>query len=127
MEAKVRATVTLTDDDMPEGFDQGGNAWRVTLRYRGKQLTTPFYTGSMAGEPTAASVLESLILDASCTESSFEEWCADFGYDTDSRRAYSIFMACKATAVKLEKFLGYELNAALSDHEAWVRANTEDE
>lgn len=126
MEAKVRATVTMTDDELPEGFDRSGYAWSVTLRYRGKQLTTPYYTGSMAGEPTAASVLESLLMDASTivVARGFEDWAADFGYDTDSRRALAMYHACQETLRKLQRFLGYELDAALNDPESWSRSNT---
>lgn len=44
--------------------------------------------------PTAASVLYCTILDASALDTSFEYWCADYGYDTDSIRHFNIYQQC---------------------------------
>src|SRR6478752_235815 len=82
--AGMRFTARMTNDPIPENFSRGSHAWKVTLRYRGRQMTVPFYTGSMCGEATAADVLHCLISDASSVDNTFEEWCADFGYDSDS-------------------------------------------
>lgn len=46
--------------------------------------------------PTAEQVLDCLITDASCWESNrtFEDFCAELGYDTDSRKAERVYQAC---------------------------------
>ncbi len=92
------------DPDMSHCMDP----WTVTLRYQGRRLTTNFYMGSgHAGkEPTAADVVSSLILDASAGEQSFEDFCTDLGYDTDSRRAFRTYTACRKTAPKIHRLLG---------------------
>lgn len=107
--AGMRFAVRMTNDPIPEGFSPGSHAWKVTLRYRGRQMTVPFYTGSMCGEVTAADVLHCLISDASSADNTFEDWCADFGYDSDSRKAERTYKACQRIAVKLNKLLGSDL------------------
>jgi hypothetical protein len=53
--------------------------------------------------PTAASVLYSLLLDGLSAEQTFSDWCCDFGYDTDSRKALNSYMTCQDTLGKLRK------------------------
>lgn len=58
--------------------------------------------------PDIASVFDSLVLDASCYENArnFEEFCAEFGYDTDSRKAEAMYNACGQNAKDLARLLG---------------------
>ena len=51
----------------------------------------------------AADVLHSLVMDAQATGYTFEDWCADFGYDSDSRKAYKVYEACLESGVKLRR------------------------
>ena len=54
--------------------------------------------------PCAASVLYSLLSDARCgADYTFDQLCAEFGYDTDSRRALEMYLACQETHQKLSK------------------------
>lgn len=82
------------------------NAWTVTLQYDGRKMTVPFFTGTLAGEPTAADVVSCLCTDASCGEQSFEDFCSDFGYDEDSRSAEATWKACAKTAPRIRRLLG---------------------
>ena len=92
----------IRDDD---GWEH--NAYSVTLRMDGRQITTPFRQGmGIREQPVAFDVLESLLLDASSSEDDFSEFCASFGLDDDSHQAYRMFRACQRTARKLEAFLG---------------------
>lgn len=65
--------------------------------------------------PTAASVLHSLILDSSAAEQSFESWCGDFGYATDSRKAFGIYEACQKNADKLNRVIPRALREQLAE------------
>jgi hypothetical protein len=60
-------------------------------------------------------VLDCLASDACSTDnaSSFEDWCRDIGYDTDSWRAHRTFKIIEAQAAKLKRFLGDDLYEAL--------------
>lgn len=40
----------------------------------------------------------------------FENFCSEFGYDTDSRRAEKIFKACKRSEEKLFRVTGYSVD-----------------
>lgn len=60
--------------------------------------------------PKLDDVLSSLVMDASATERSFPNWCDDFGYDTDSRKALSIYEQCQVNADKLVK-AGIDIDA----------------
>ena len=83
------------------------NAWKATLVYPALQTrcTVTFSTGLAIKEPTAADVLYSLCSDARAGEVSFSEFCSEFGYDEDSRKAESIWRACKRSVGKARRFL----------------------
>lgn len=59
--------------------------------------------------PTLAGVLDCLASDASTLENArdFEDWCSDFGYDTDSRKAEATWRAIMEQSTQLRKLLGY--------------------
>jgi hypothetical protein len=61
-----------------------------------------------AVEPKAHEVLCCLASDARAVEQTFEEWCSDFGSDTDSIRARATYDTCRDTATKLLRMLGLE-------------------
>ena len=63
-----------------------------------------------ATPPDIADVLHSLILDSSACDMSFEDWCADYGYDTDSRKAYATYHECLTIGSKVRAFLGREFS-----------------
>jgi hypothetical protein len=53
--------------------------------------------------PTAASVLYSLVSDSNALYSSFKHWCDDYGYDSDSIKAFDTYRACCEIGEKLAK------------------------
>ena len=102
--------------ELPDDWqDKGAHPYKVVLRYRGRQLTTPFFCGSAwTREPNVADVLSSLILDASCGDQSFEDFCSDFGYDEDSRKAERTWRDCTAMTPRVKRFLGERFEAFTS-------------
>jgi len=85
--------------------------YKVVLRCRNcgqrKQLTTYFSMGyAHCREPEVGEVLNCLASDIDGT--SFEEWCAEYGYDSDSRKAHALWTTCRKQADKLQTFLGCE-------------------
>lgn len=58
--------------------------------------------------PTLDMVLDSLAMDADgwTNTRDFASWCADFGMDTDSRKAEAAYKACAETAKGLRFLLG---------------------
>lgn len=86
--------------------------WRCRLvksRDRRRQLTVYFSQGpAHASNPKVDDVLDCLAMDAAAIEnaSSFEDWCSEYGYDTDSRRAERIYNVCRREAKRLKQFIG---------------------
>lgn len=61
--------------------------------------------------PSAASVLHSLTLDASAADSSFADWCADMGMNSDSIKDLHTYQACCAIGQELRKlFTGAQMD-----------------
>lgn len=115
-------TVAPTDHNPHMDYRHPMDHWRCTLRHQGRRMSVVYSMGRGHNgmEPQAKEVLESLFLDASSASArDFADFCAEFGYDTDSRRAERIYKACQSTAMRLRKLLG-------DDYEA-VRATVEGE
>lgn len=73
----------------------------------GERIETPWKQGYGVEESPSDrpdSVLDSLVRDA--TVEPFEQWCDEYGYDHDSRKAYATWEACNAVAMPLAAFLG---------------------
>lgn len=95
--------------------------WTAKLIYKLKDekkarlLITPFWAGAahfkwVGGDkvptpPTVSDVLGSLVLDARHS-GSFEEFCMDTGYSSDSRAAERLYETLKTTRQRMIRFLG---------------------
>lgn len=115
---EIRATVT----DLGEHIDGEGwrhRQWRITLSSRhwpGRFTTSTFRTGiGWERKPNAADLLECLLSDAAGVKNAegFDDWCREYGYDLDSRKAEQTFIACITQTEQLENWLGARLNAYL--------------
>ena len=69
----------------------------------------------IAQAPHPADVLTSLVLDSSAIGQSFESWCSDFGYDSDSRKAEGIYRACQQNADKFARVFDHVAREALTE------------
>lgn len=70
--------------------------------------------GKFGIKPALEDVLSSLVMD-NPNDMSFEEWCADFGYDSDSRKAHAIWEACCEVGRKLRRAFTPEELTKLTD------------
>lgn len=70
--------------------------------------------------PDAADVVHCLLMDASGTDETFEDWAGNLGYDPDSRKAEAAFNACRETAAALRRTFDRDeleaLEAAFADY-----------
>ena len=74
---------------------------------RGTRLDLrPVFTFRPLPAPALADVLYSLVLDAGAWRMTFDEWCGEFGYDTDSRKAHAMYSACSDLGLRLVRMLG---------------------
>lgn len=53
--------------------------------------------------PKLKHILHALALDAQSGLDTFEDFCSNFGYDTDSRKALEVYLACQDANIKLRK------------------------
>lgn len=118
--AKHRITADASYADANPNMDDDGTRmdhWRVRLQRPGKRMSVYFSMGLGLGgrEPGTADVLDCLASDAASVENArdFEDWCAEYGYDTDSRKAHRTYTVCKRQAERLRKFLGEDAYQAL--------------
>jgi hypothetical protein len=116
----------VTSESFPDS-----DSWKVTLTRtdsegRRHHLSTQFFTGyglreRMPDGPSAEDVLESMLLDASGYENAqgFADWCSEYGYDSDSRKAEAVYRATGKQTEKLRKFLGdaYKAYVWETDHD----------
>lgn len=118
--------ITMAVTRIPKRPDVAKDDWHASARhflctlYRGGHNTGKgpqeadmqvyFSQGSAhTKSPTAEDVLDCLASDTSAIENargSFEDWCTEYGYDTDSRKAYSTFQEVSCQAAELKEFLG---------------------
>jgi hypothetical protein len=101
-------------DDMPRNF----NCTIIGANEEG-YMKVPFSQGSAHTEnPTLEDVLDCLALDASGVENAkdFEDWCGEYGYDIDSRKAEKIYNVCKQQAEQLKTLLGTDAYEQLLWH-----------
>jgi hypothetical protein len=104
---RIKIVARYGGAEVPEGWTPGTHPYKVTLRMGNRRLTTSFFMGpAHTIEPTAADVLACLASDARGGENTFEGFCADFGYDVDSRKAEATYKACAKMAKRLPVFLG---------------------
>ena len=123
----ILTTVRFTGATSRDGWEC--DSWKVTIypadnakRVKGAEISSPYHTGTghrnEQGKPTTphiAGILYSLLSDASLGEESFSDFCANCGYDTDSRKALAMYLECQGTTEKLRKvFTGVAL-ATLRD------------
>lgn len=115
-----------------EGFEFSMGLGNRVLSFEGQReikragKMSPRYLASLKAQymipvkPTAASVLYSLLLDATALEESFPNWCANFGYEEDSRKALDIYDKCCQSGKQVnhvfDKDVQNELREALQDY-----------
>jgi hypothetical protein len=98
-------------DARPDGTNDGwatdARHFKITLTTSLDSMVTYFSQGSAhKADPTIGTVLSCLRSDAGAYNLSFEEWCSEYGYDDDSRKAERTYNACRDTAADLENLLG---------------------
>jgi hypothetical protein len=99
------------DDD---GWEH--NAYSVRLSCGDESMLIPWRQGlGITDDPETTSVLEALLSDAATIENaqSFEDWAAELGYDTDNRKAESIYEAAARQTEELKSLLGKDYDSAV--------------
>jgi hypothetical protein len=107
---KIKMTVKYGAKMSWEKMDQwqrDANGYRLILTYQGRQMSLDFWQGwGISHDPDIEGVIDCLLSDASGADQSFENWCRDLGYDTDSRKAEKIYKQVVKQTLRLKNLLG---------------------
>lgn len=107
---KLRSVWTDRNPVMEENAEYPMDHWRCTMRCGVRRMTITFSMGAAhhGKAPKLTEVLECLAGDAAGFENAdgFEDWCRDYGYATDSRKAERIWKAIERQAGSLKRMLG---------------------
>lgn len=110
---KIRLVAEWEDENpyMPDSARSMDN-WKCVLRTGNRRMTVHFSKGFGHGgkEPEAREILSCVALDSSGYDNArdFEDWCSNYDYDTDSRKAEKTWKQIERQAKSLRKFLGDE-------------------
>lgn len=109
--------IKMTVSTVPNDRAKNMNWWNCDISYNGNSETFKYGIGDALSEvPNLKNVLESLQSDASAAVATFEDFCSDFGYDSDSREAEHIYNGCHANRNKLNDLFGDEKFDFFMDH-----------
>lgn len=108
-----------------EGHNNNYHNHKIRVFHSGKIFNFDYWGSIMNPEIQSdednISAFEAFVSDAICGESTFEDFCSDLGYDTDSRRAERIYKACQKSNRKLHRIFSgniYELLTELQNYES---------
>jgi hypothetical protein len=92
-----------------ETFYQGGRKKYATagsVAHTETEAAKKNFTKPVA--PVLADVISSIVMDAGSAEDTFEDWCDNLGFDSDSRKALETYMKCQEARSKFLKVFGSE-------------------
>ena len=99
-------------DKQPKHWSEGEDNWNnhvVHVRWGDSGLRTSFEFWGSTNDPEIDSeedllyAFQAFIDDVIAGEKDFEEFCGEFGFDTDSRRAERIWRMCRNSARKFRR------------------------
>ena len=109
---------TLADPeyvDIVNRWEGEWHQWKVRLTYKAYQIDVDFYTGIMrTDEPTVQDVVYSLVADDMTIQSgsTFEDWCFELGYNTDSISDRATYDLCIKNSQNVRRLYGDDFTAA---------------
>lgn len=68
---------------------------------KGRGHAMQYCSSSFVKPVLAAELLHSILLDSYASDMSHADWCAEFGYEEDSRKGLEIYLACQENYNKL--------------------------
>ena len=113
----------LVVDGMKYDVKEERTTYTVTLTHNNRTLTTTYTMGAaFLSPPSFAEVIDSLLSDVRGIEGmTFEQWCDEYGADSDSRAQERIFNACRDLMPRVRMFLGGEYDTLSSMDEDQIR------
>ena len=103
---RMRSEQVYSNPHCPEWQD--ATHWRCLLRERSKRRMTVHFSQGFAhkGEPKRGDVLDSLRGDTAHGRMSFDAFCNEYGYNSDSIKARETWKSCKRLGLRFFAFIG---------------------
>jgi hypothetical protein len=111
----ITMTVGKSTPSANKQFSDKHVMWPCTLEKDGKTLTIEFNQNRDNPAPTISDIIECVRNDVS-SETSFEDWCEAFGFDTDSRTAERSYQYCVKLQADFEDMVGPEAMKEFLEH-----------
>lgn len=106
-EAGIKVHITATPGDKPAHWQPAGQHYRVAIRTDLGRASFDYWGSRHDLENgidcNPLDALGCFASDALSGYDSFKDFCGNFGYDTDSRKAERIWKACKASTTKAQR------------------------
>jgi len=120
MQSDLIDQVEVKSEDRLIGY---ANKYKVKISYQ-KRSGVFEYTDSVVNtnegkEPKKKDVLYCLVMDYTSASENFEDFCSEFGYNTDSIKDQNIFKAVQKNSEKMKRIYGPVLNALLKEYEGY--------
>jgi hypothetical protein len=111
-ELGIKATfTTLEDETLIPAWAKDKYAVLARLEYEGRVIEFPYFYGNfnIAGSdeyPSVADLVWTMSTESDGLEGhTFEQWCDEFGYDSDSISALKVHEELKARAIQWSEFI----------------------
>ena len=107
----ITITATYTGSKpAPWNGDANWNHHKIRVYYKGRRLEFDFWASLAKPEVRSPrevlDAFECFLSDAISGNQDFEEFCSEFEYDTDSRKAEKTWKACKSSYSKFKRVFG---------------------
>ena len=93
--------------------EQNWNNHKITILHNGKKTSFDFWGSIQNPEITTDEenifALYCFISDSEAASKSFSDFCSEFGYDEDSRRAEKIYKSCEKSLEKFNRVFSCDL------------------
>lgn len=125
-EHKIRMTATFVSRTVSRDIERpyGGtyvvyqDNWKCRLSCGRRSLTVDFHLGEghNGRTPDVTEVLACILMDVNGYDNArdFEEWCAEYGYDTDSRQAERDYQTIGKQYEGVQRLLGDDYDSFIN-------------
>lgn len=109
---KIKISAEYIGDKKSSWSDENWHNNRVTVKSNGRQFSFDFWGSIINPECRSVSDLKHAVYcavsDARSGDMEFNDFCAEFGYNTDSIKAHEAWKACRAMKKKVDRVLTVE-------------------
>lgn len=117
--SKVTLSTTYKGCHWDKDENWAYDKWVCVLRLNGRRMQVTFRqgTGFNGADPELPDLFHSLLADASgyLNSTSYEDWCADYGFNPSASRFSKIYNAVRSQTERLSRFLDSSLSLWLDE------------